>query len=166
MGKKRKFDYDIDFANTDFRAHPELYQIGRGEQGVLSVQPYKDEILPKWRFKTPEIARESAEAIYNQFQEYSKARDFVGMDMARKFLQMGHTRSRRYANHKTGIKKGKGGETLPRDLDPVKAECAEIFKVKLEVVKQDSSYLSMKADHLLLEAKTTAEMAEAQSGDS
>lgn len=70
-------------------------QIGKGEQGVLSVQPYKGEILPKWRFKTPEIARDSAEAIYQQFLEYSSNEDFVGMDMARKFLQMGHTRSRR-----------------------------------------------------------------------
>ena len=27
-----KFDYDRDFARLDFRAHPELYQIGVGEQ--------------------------------------------------------------------------------------------------------------------------------------
>ena len=98
------FNYDQDFANLDFRAHPELYQIGRGEQGVLSVEPYKSEILPHWRFKTPAIARESAAAIHALFEQYRDAGDFVGMDMARKFLQMGYTRSRRYANHKGGRK--------------------------------------------------------------
>ena len=51
------FDYTLDFAHTDFRAHPELYRVGKGEQGVLLVEPYKGEILPHWRFRTPEVAR-------------------------------------------------------------------------------------------------------------
>lgn len=87
-----KFDYQLDFANIDFRQHPELYAIGKGEQGVLMVEPYKSEILPYWRFKTPEIARQSADKIYELFLEYKAREDFVGMDMARKFLQMGYTR--------------------------------------------------------------------------
>ena len=55
--------------------------------------------MPFWRFKTPEIARESSSKIYSLFLEYLDREDFVGADMARKFLQMGYTRSRRYANH-------------------------------------------------------------------
>src|ERR1700748_2703957 len=98
------FDYSLDFANIDFRKHPELYRVGKGEQGVLLVEPYKSEILPHWRFKTPQIARKSANAIYKMFLDYKGKDDFVGMDMARKFLQMGYTRSRRYANHKSGRK--------------------------------------------------------------
>ena len=82
------YDYDVDFANTDFREHPELYQVGAGEQGVLSVQPYRGEILPHWQFKTPAIARQSNAKILELFQEYRDAEDFVGMDMSRKFLQM------------------------------------------------------------------------------
>ena len=35
------FDYTLDFKNTDFRKHPELYRIGKGEQGVLLIEPYK-----------------------------------------------------------------------------------------------------------------------------
>ena len=69
---------------------------------MLLVEPYKGEILPFWRFKTPEIARESSSKIYSLFLEYLDREDFVGADMARKFLQMGYTRSRRYANHKSG----------------------------------------------------------------
>jgi len=99
-----KFNYDLNYKEIDFRKNPERYQIGRGEQRVLFVEPYKSEIVSYWRFKTPEIAKESAEKIYELFLEYKKQNDFVGMDMARKFLQMGFTRSRRYANHKSGRK--------------------------------------------------------------
>lgn len=67
------FDYDIDFENTDFREQPELYQVGAGEQGVLSVQPYKGEILPHWQFKTPAIARQSSQKILELFKEYRDA---------------------------------------------------------------------------------------------
>jgi len=96
----KQFDYSMDFKTIDFREHPELYCVGKGEQGVLLVEPYKGEILPCWRFKTPEIARESSNKIYSMFLEYLEQEDFVGEDMARKFLQMGYTRSRRYANQR------------------------------------------------------------------
>ena len=42
----RSFDYSLDYAHLDLRAHPELYRVGVGEQGVLLVQPYKSEFLP------------------------------------------------------------------------------------------------------------------------
>lgn len=62
------FDYDLDFDAIDFRKQPELYRVGRGEQGVLLVEPYKSEILPHWRFKTPDIAKKSAEEIMELFE--------------------------------------------------------------------------------------------------
>ena len=135
------FDYGMDVDATDFRAHPELYRIGRGEQGVLSVEPYKSEILPHWRFKTPELAEQSSAAILAMFEAYRDAGDGVGMDMARKFLQMGWTRARRYANHRGGRKYDRvTGEQLPRELDPVKAEAAAIFKRRHEQAKSDPAY--------------------------
>jgi hypothetical protein len=39
-------DHSLDFENTDFREHPDLYRVGRGEHGFLSEEPYKSEILP------------------------------------------------------------------------------------------------------------------------
>lgn len=143
----KPFDYDRDFASIDFRQHPELYQVGKGEQGVLMVEPYKSEILPHWRFKTPEIARESSEAIYALFLGYKAKGDFVGMDMARKFLQMGYTRSRRYANHASGKKYDDEGNVLPREEDPVKAESARIFYAKYQQAKSDPDYLRQKKAH-------------------
>lgn len=35
----------------DYRSKPQLYKVARGEQGVLTVEPYKAEILPHWRFR-------------------------------------------------------------------------------------------------------------------
>lgn len=154
------FDYTQDFQTMDFRARPELYQIGKGEQGVLSVQPYKGEILPFWRFATPDAAHASAEKIYGMFLDYLAQGDFVGADMARKFLQMGYTRSRRYANHAGGKKydgpvpddkKGQSGAwgraELPRTQDPVKAECALIFKAKWDEAKANPEYRAMAQAH-------------------
>lgn len=142
------FDYSLDFDKIDFRKHPELYRVGKGEQGVLLVEPYKSEILPYWRFKTPEISRRSATTIYKLFLEYKAKEDFVGMDMARKFLQMGYTRSRRYANHKSGRKYKEGTkEVLERQEDRVKAESAKIFHEKWKKVREDEQYLEMKKQH-------------------
>ncbi|SDY20830.1 MULTISPECIES: DUF4385 domain-containing protein [Salimicrobium] len=141
------FDYDLDFDTTDFRKNPEKYRVGRGEQGVLLVEPYKSEILAHWRFKTPEIARESSEAIYNMYLDYKKNNEFVGMDMARKFLQMGYTRSRRYANYKGGKKYDEDGNVKERDIDEEKAESARIFEQKWIKVREDEEYLAMKKQH-------------------
>ena len=142
------FDYSLDFERIDFREHPELYRIGRGEQGVLLVEPYKSEILPHWRFKTPQIARRSANRIYKMFLDYKAREDFVGMDMARKFLQMGYTRSRRYANHKSGRKYAEDGEqVLTREEDPVKAESARIFYDKWKKAREDREYLEFRKRH-------------------
>lgn len=142
------FDYSLDFDHIDFREHPELYRIGKGEQGVLLVEPYKSEILPHWRFKTPQIARKSASKIYKMFLEYKAKDDFVGMDIARKFLQMGYTRSRRYANHKSGRKYKEGSkELLQREEDKVKAESAKIFYEKWKQAREDKKYLELKRQH-------------------
>ncbi len=148
-----------DYYGIDFREHPEKYKVSVGEMGVLTAMPYKSEILPFWRFRTPEIAIESSEKIYQLFLEYKEKDDFIGMDMARKFLQMGYTRSRRYANHRTGQKydgpvpddqKGRSGahgrNQLPRDEDLIKAESARIFYGKYLEAREDEYYKKLKKE--------------------
>jgi hypothetical protein len=90
--------------DIDYREQPQLYRVGKGEQGVLICEPYKSEIGQFWRFKTIAIAEESSRKIYDLFLAYLDQQDFVGADMARKYLQMGYTRARRYANYKRGKK--------------------------------------------------------------
>ena len=161
------YDYSEEYQSTDFREHPERYRIGRGEQGVLTVEPYKSEILPHWRFKDPEVARTSSTKIYALFLDYVQAGDFVGADMARKFLQMGYTRARRYANYPGGKKyrsnpqreatpeaeRAARQQILPRQEDPVKAEAARIFKEKWEEAKRNDLYQQLKQAHRNLEEK-------------
>ncbi len=156
-----KFNYDLDFKTLNFREHPELYRIGKGEQGVLLIEPYKSELLPHWRFKDPEVAEESSSKLSQMFQDYLAAEDFPGADMARKFLQMGWTRARRYANHKGGKKyegpvpedkKGQSGShgraLLPRTEDLVKAAAAAIFYEKYVAAREDSEYVRQRERHL------------------
>lgn len=143
----KPFNYQQDFSQIDFRQHPELYQVGRGEQGVLLVEPYKSEILPWWRFRTVDIARKSAEKIMALFEAYRAQDDFVGMDMARKFIQMGYTRARRYSNHKGGRKYDAQGNELPRGRDEEKAAAAAIFKAYWDRLRADEDYLARKKAH-------------------
>jgi hypothetical protein len=147
--------------DVDHRAHPEAYRVARGEQGVFKVEPYKSELLPLWRFATPELARESSIALREAFDAYLADGDIVGADMARKYLQMGYTRARRYARHKGGRKydgpvpddqKGRSGahgraELPPDREDPVKAESAAIFKAAWDAAAADETYQRLKTEH-------------------
>jgi hypothetical protein len=136
-------EYDV-----DFREHPEEYEVGRGEQGAFKVQPYKDELLPDWTVKTLDAAEESAETIFEQFQQYKRNDDFVGMDMARKYLQMGYTRAMRYAKYPGGQKYEDGEEREPREwYDDEKREIALRFEAKWERVREDDEYRRLKDEH-------------------
>jgi hypothetical protein len=104
------------------------------------------------------VAKKSAAALYKKFLSYRRIKNFVGMDMTRKFLQMGVTRSRRYANHKSGKKyvaavpkhmKGRSGahgrKLAPLEPDLLKAKCADIFLEKLLKVNADPVYKKLKS---------------------
>lgn len=142
--------YADNYRNIDFRKHPERYIIGRGEQGVLIAEPYKSEILPYWKFATPADAKKSAANIYSMFENYGANNDFVGMDMARKFLQMGFTRARRYANHASGNKYTQDGSVQQQETDwktSQKAKSAVIFKEYYDKARQNEKYLELKEQH-------------------
>jgi len=129
------------FDGIDLRARPEAYRIGRGEYGVFHAEPYKSELLPLWRFKTPDEAQKSAAAILKKFAAYRAAGEFVGMDVARKYLQMGYTRSRRYAKHPGGRKRGADAEGY---LDKEKQHSAEIFQKAWRQAADDPEYVRLK----------------------
>jgi len=137
MTKQRKpsyLNFDIDSypwkPDIDYRRNPEAYRVGKGEQGVLICEPYKTEIGKHWRFKTPDIATQSSETIY-------------------KFLQMGYTRARRYANYKGGKKYDKKNDYAPLERgtgDAEKAEAAAIFFQKWKKAEASPIYAKLKAD--------------------
>ncbi|GAB3921939.1 DUF4385 domain-containing protein [Mucilaginibacter myungsuensis] len=145
----------IDFDNSgydwkpdiDYRAHPEFYHVGKGEQGVLICEPYKSEIGKFWRFKTVAIAEESSRKIFDLFNNYLDKDDFVGADMARKYLQMGYTRARRYANYKGGKKYDADHNYKPLERgtgDPEKAAAAAVFYDKYKAAEAEPKYATLK----------------------
>lgn len=132
------YSYD----GVNLREHPEEYRVGRGEQGVFHAEPYKSELLPLWGFKDAETAARASEEIQARYLSYRESEDFVGMDVARKFLQMGYTRARRYARY-TG-----GNKSRPREEeDPEKARAAEIFRDRWREVSEDPEYQRLKERH-------------------
>ena len=147
----KEFDYELDYKTIDFTVEEnrKLYRIGRGEQGVLLVRPYTNDICAHWRFKTPEIAKKSAQKIYEMYLNYRDQKDFIGMDMCRKFLEMGFTRSRRYANHRDGKKYDKEGNIIPQEKDHATchfAKSAKIFKSVRDMVAKNDIYVKMRKE--------------------
>lgn len=138
--------------------------------GVLTFEPYKSLILPFWAFRTVLVAKNSAEVLWEIFTSYCSRGDFVGADMTRKFIQMGMTRAKRYANHKGtsrafrilfqeqyscfsqgGRKYGPDGKTLEKwtgeDVSGKrreKEEASEIFKGYWRRCTSYDKYLELK----------------------
>ena len=145
----KEFDYGLDYKEIDFslKKNRKLYRIGRGEQGVLLVRPYTNIICAHWRFRTPDEAVRSANKIFAMYLDYRDGKDFIGMDMCRKFLEMGFTRSRRYANHHTGKKYDDKGNVRPQEPDHMTckyAESARIFKHVRDIVAKSEDYVRMR----------------------
>lgn len=135
-------------ASIDYRRHPECYRIGHGERGVFHVQPYKDELLPLWAIRNEADARQAVTELHARYCDYRERGDFVGMDMARKYLQMGYTRARRYARYPGGRKKDAQGRLRqPRNADAEKARIAECYRERLDRVRADEAYQQAKREH-------------------
>lgn len=147
----KEFDYALDYKVLDFSLpeNRKLYRIGRGEQGVLLVRPYTNDICAHWRFVDVSAAVKSSAKIYEMFLGYKREKDFIGMDMARKFLEMGFTRARRYANHNSGKKYDTSGKVRPQESDwrtSEKARAAEVFKVVRDKAAYDTTYQQMRKE--------------------
>ena len=148
----KEFDYELDYKNIDFKdqRNRKLYRIGRGEQGVLLVRPYTNDICNHWRFKTTDEAVKSSNKIFAMFLDYRDEKDFIGMDMCRKFLEMGFTRSRRYANHNSGRIYKKGTRAiLPQESDHATSKyshSATIFKRVRDIVAKSDIYVRMRKE--------------------
>ncbi len=79
------------------------------------------------------------------FNQLKKVTGSVGADLARKYLQMGYTRARRYTNYKGGKKYGEGYKLLPKGTgDPVKSTCADIFYEKWRQAEENPEYACLK----------------------
>ncbi|GAB0136509.1 hypothetical protein EsDP_00004809 [Epichloe bromicola] len=129
------------------------YRIGRGEQGVLTFEPYKSALLPLWRFRTVDIAEKSAADLWARFETFNEQGDFIGMDMTRKFIQMGMTRAKRYANHAGGRKYNKQTrEELPESKAHAdkneKEHASQIFREYWGKCRSHEGYKTLRDEFL------------------
>ncbi len=135
--------------DIDFRKYPEKYRYSPDEKGVFKVEPYKGELLPLWRYRDEEAALKSSRAIRKKYEEYREEKDFVGMDMARKYLQMGFTRAMRYAKYPGGRKYDEDGEVRRPQVwaDSQKRAAAIVFREQWKRVREDPEYQRLKNLH-------------------
>ena len=132
---------DLDFTDAETR---KLYRIGRGEQGVLLVRPYTNDICAHWRFVDETTARDSAATIYKMFLGFGSKETSIGMDMARKFWRWVLRVLCRYANHASGRKYDEvSGEVVSQEKDWRTNEKSKAAKVVFKEVR-DLGLLMMK----------------------
>ena len=137
-------------SDVDYRQNPHLYKVGRGQQGVLIVSPISQRYALTGDFKTPPEAEISSQTILKMFYNFLDINDFVGADMAKKYLHMGFTRARRYANHRDGKKYNDDGTIIPQEPDALtcdKATSARIFYACWKQAREDKKYLTLKKNH-------------------
>ena len=133
---------------VDFRERPERYRPTNDERGVFKIEPYKSELLPLWTVADLEGAEEAAAAIREQYREYRDREEFVGMDLARKYLQMGWTRALRYAKYPGGKKYEDGEEREPQEwYDEEKYEISQVYRERLDAVRADPAYERLRERH-------------------
>jgi hypothetical protein len=131
---KSKYSEDV-----DYNKNPEKYHITRSSQGVYTAEPYKSDLLPLFKFSSPRESKLSAERIYSKFIDYRDESDFTGMDMARKYLQLGYnitSRFSKYASGKRANKRGTGDNGM--------RVSKKFFKTALKQTLKDPEY----ADYL------------------
>ena len=102
--------------NINYKKNPMLYEYSNDCYGMYVCEPYKSVLMSEWKFLKLEEAKISAESIYNIFLSYLKDMDFVGSDMARKYLQAGATK-----------------KTVPID-------CSEVFAEYYQKVLRSEAY--------------------------
>ena len=126
--EKKKSSFKI-----NYKLHPELYRIGKGTKGVFSVEPYHSELHDYFRYKKLGEAKDSVDLLLQKFRKYRRKKDFVGMDMVRKYLLLGHER--------TMEKKGKKKKKNPKNKE--KRAISKLFKQGLNQVEKDRDYKKM-----------------------
>tara|TARA_R110001583_G_scaffold7985_3_gene38871 strand:+ start:2843 stop:3496 length:654 start_codon:yes stop_codon:yes gene_type:complete len=122
-------------SGINYKENPGMYRTTRDSQGVYTVMPYKKDLIKYFSFSSPKSSKESAQKIYELFESYRDKNDFIGMDMARKYLQLGYKLSKRFEKYPSG-KKSLKNESGDRAM----SQSASAFRKKLIKVMKDKAY--------------------------
>jgi len=85
--KTNKWKHDINYS-----VFPLIYEVTEDCGGMYTCEPYKTKLLEVWRFSNIKVSKLSAKAIIEIFEEYVANNDFVGADLAKKYLRAGSTK--------------------------------------------------------------------------
>jgi len=110
--------------DINYKASPLMYEVTNGCGGMYTCEPYKSRLLEVWKYSNIEVAKLSAQSITKIFENYIKDDDFVGADMAKKYLRAGFTR-----------------RAIP-------LECQGLFKKAYKRVEKNLNYLSLRKSFL------------------
>lgn len=89
----KKFDYSLDFEGLDFSKNPQLYRIGKGEQGVLLVKPYKHDFIE------PLSERRNHILLEQQIQE-DEIEEFFQLTLSEFLNQTFHEEHKKFFSYK------------------------------------------------------------------
>ena len=70
--------------------------------GVLTFEPYRSTLYPLLHIQNLVAATASSKALRDRFLDYDERNDFVGMDMARKFIHLGKIRAMKNSEFEGG----------------------------------------------------------------
>lgn len=109
------------YHGVNLRKQPEVYLMRARRAGPLPRRTLQER--PSTAVRALRMsAKELAGAVCGRFLDHKAEGDFVGMDVARKYLQMDYTRARHCARYRGGNKK------KPLEVpDLEKSRAAEIF---------------------------------------
>ncbi len=129
---------------------------GRGT-GHMSIEPYRSHLNCMWRFQTVAQARQSANDLWNRFLDYKEHEDFIGMDMALKFIQMGMMCAQQIEDLRHGSTRDAEealGEISPEHKRAeLTSEAALIFKAAFDKIRHHPGYLESKAGFMAEQEK-------------
>jgi len=122
-----KWKHDI-----NYKVKPLLYEVTECFGGMYTCEPYKTKFLKVWKFSNPKSAKLSASKIKDMFFLYLKEEDFVGADLAKKFLKAGS------------------------EKNAIDEKCKLHFGKEYQEIKDHKSYSTLK-DEFLLKQKSQRE---------
>lgn len=122
-----KWRHDINYGKQ-----PLKYEVTNDCGGMYTCEPYKAKFLQVWKFSTTKAAFASAKSIKRMFLDFLACEDFVGADLAKKYLRAGSTR------------------------DSVPKSSRKIFKEVYDEVSANSDYDSLKKLFLEKQAQEQA----------
>ena len=129
------------------------YQIGDPGDGVMNPEPYWSHLNAMWHFGTDSLAQKSCAKLWKWFLYYHYYGDFIGMDMVRKFIELGtmcatYMEDLRHGRTRYGVEAGQGEMGAVRKCGELTSDAALIFREALDQLQSHPGYLKSREEFI------------------